>query len=130
MGLVQYSRVTVIRRIKQLLLAAASEEGATRSTCLQASRRLSTAHLAMNDLTARIDEPLIALLDAGTLAVLVDLVQVAQLDVVKLLVISSNYRLIGTVTVKRSTDLENSFPEASGGASCHPTGIHHARVRI
>ena len=84
----------------------------------------------MNDLTARIDKPLIALLDAGTLTVLVDLIQVAQLDVVELLVISSNYRLIGTVTVKGSTDLENSFPEASGGASCHPTGIHHARVRI
>ena len=84
----------------------------------------------MNDLTARIDKPLIALLDAGTLTVLVDLIQVAQLDVVELLVISSNYRLIWTVAVKGSADLENSFPEASYSAPCHPTRIHHARVRI
>ena len=84
----------------------------------------------MNDLTARINKPLVALLDAGTLTVLVDLIQVAQLDVVELLVISSDYRLIWTVAVKGSANLENSFPKASGSASGHPTGIHHARVRI
>ena len=64
----------------------------------------------MNNLAARINKSLIALLDPGALTILVNLVQVTQLDVVKLLVVPSNYRLIGAVTVKRSTNLEDSFP--------------------
>ena len=64
----------------------------------------------MNNLAARINKSLIALLDPGALTILVNLVQVTQLNVVELLVVSSNYRLIGAVTVKRSTNLEDSFP--------------------
>ena len=64
----------------------------------------------MNNLAARINKSLIALLDPGALTILVNLVQVTQLDVVKLLVVPSNYRLIGAVTVERSANLEDSFP--------------------